>query len=286
MTGVQTCALPISQNDLLSSLDSTSDENVVTLATFKSTRLIDMQTVESLGKRTLDVRISHRFGEFNSGGQNAYGLDGPASIRIGLEYSFDGRLMAGLGRTSYEKMFDGVLKYRLLRQTESGSMPLSVTLVSSMFITGQQDPEKSITGVDKYHYFSDRMSFCHQVIIGRKFNKNLSIQMAPTMIHENMVESFTDNNDSYHMTFAARYKFSRRIALTGEYGFSVKNYTQKEYYNHAGIGMDIETGGHVFQFFVTNSFGITENQFLIHNTSSWKDNAIRIGFNISRVFTL
>src|SRR6185436_2451137 len=95
---------------------------------FKSTRLINQQTLESVGKRTLDFRISHRFGPVNSGSYGAWGIDGPVNIRLGLDYSFDGRLMFGIGRTSVDKIVDGFLKYRLLRQTTDGKMPVSVTL--------------------------------------------------------------------------------------------------------------------------------------------------------------
>ncbi len=127
------------QDDLLGELDKntteTKVENDYVLATFKSTRNINFHTVEVLGKRTLDFRISHRFGELNTGSYNLYGIDGPANIRLGLEYSYDGRLMVGFGRSSYQKLYDGFLKFRLLRQTENNSMPVSVTLFTSTYYT-------------------------------------------------------------------------------------------------------------------------------------------------------
>ena len=117
--------------DLLSSLDSLSGEEKEYLtAAFKTTRLVDQHTLETVGPRTLDFRISHRFGPINSGAYKAWGIDGPANIRLSLEYSYDGRFMFGLGRSSYDKVVDGFLKYRLLRQTTDNSMPISVTLFS------------------------------------------------------------------------------------------------------------------------------------------------------------
>ena len=142
------------EDDMMKLLDAETTEKPkkeFTTATFKGTRLINFQTLETLGKRTLDFRISHRFGDFNSGANNAFGLDGPACIRLGLEYSFEGRFMFGIGRTSYEKKLDGFLKYRLLRQTTNNSMPLSVTLVSSMFYT-------TVKGQPKYGYDVNRLS--------------------------------------------------------------------------------------------------------------------------------
>jgi len=194
--------------------------------------------------------------------------------------------MAGFGRTSYEKMLDGFLKYRLIRQTENGSMPINITLMSSMFVKTGKDAEESITGINKYKYFSNRLSYCHQLIIGRKFSPKFSAQIAPSIVHFNMAERFTDNNDSYFLTGALRYKFTNRISLTAEYGARMRTYTQQKVYNSLGVGIDIETGGHVFQMFVTNSFGIVESQFLPFTTTSWSDNGIRIGFNVSRVFGL
>lgn len=276
----------VAQESLLDQVESKPEKDYV-MATFKSTRNINFHTVEVLGKRSLDFRISHRFGEFKSGSDNLYGIDGPANIRLGLEYSHDGRLMAGFGRSSHQKMLDGFLKYRLFRQTEDGKMPVSVTLVSSVFYTLQDDPNKSSTGIDKYEKKSSRMSYVNQVIVGRKFTPSFSLQIAPVMIHYNLVDQFTDLNDMYMATVAGRIKLSKRFALTGEYAYRALSYSKrKTYYNSLGFGFDIETGGHVFQMHVTNSFGIADNQFYPYTSSSWKDNGIRIGFNVSRVFSL
>jgi len=276
------------QDDLLSQVDSAATDNKdFVLATFKTTRNINFHTVEVLGKRTLDFRISHRFGEVNTGSYNAWGIDGPANIRLGLEYSYDGRLMAGFGRSSYQKMLDGFLKYRLLRQTENDRMPVSVTLVSSMFYTLMRDPDKATTGVDKYKHATSRMSYVNQVIIGRKITGSLSLQLAPVFVHYNQVDDFTDLNDMFLIAAAGRMKISNRFAVTAEYSFALLDYSKrKDYHNSLGIGFDIETGGHVFQIHMTNSFGIADNQFYPYTSSSWKENGMRIGFNVSRVFTL
>ncbi len=279
------------QDDMLKLLEDNipkKDEPVT--ATFKSTRLINFHTLETVGKRTLDVRISHRFGDINSGSYNLYGLDGGATIRLGLEYSYNGRLQFGIGRNSYKKEMDGFLKYRLLRQTTNNKIPVSVTIVSSMFYTMLKN-EQLASGQDQYHYATDRMSFCNQVIIGRKFSGRFSLQFAPTMVHINLAEKATDHNDIYAISMAARFKLNKHIALTGEYAYRINTYysesiTGHKYYDSAGIGFDIETGGHVFQIHLTNSAAITENEFIPFTTGSWKDFSVHLGFNISRVFTL
>ena len=256
-------------------------------ATFKGTRLINQHTIEVGGKRTLDFRIAHRFGPFNTGAYDFWGLDGGASIRLSLEYSYDGRLQVGLGRTSIEKTYDGFLKYRLLRQTNTNSMPISVTLFSGAYYTNLQGSATLISGIDKYKNSSARFSFAHQLMIARKFSENLSIQITPSMVHFNQVDKISDKNDTYALGFLGRYKFTKRAAITFEYMARVNKFTRgTEYYDSMGIGLDIETGGHVFQIHLTNSLGITENQFIPRTADSWADGGMRLGFNISRAFTL
>ncbi len=256
-------------------------------ATFKTTRLVNLHTVETLGKRSLDFRISHRFGALNSGSYNAWGIDGPANIKLSLEYSYNGKWMVGIGRSSFEKMDDVFLKIRLLRQSKKGGVPVSITWLSSAFYTAQHDPNSERNGYSKYQYKSSRMSYVHQLLIARKFNNNISLQVGGWFTHFNLVEHAKDKNDAYGATGVARIKFTKRQAITFEYALRGNtDYSQNKYYDSMGIGYEIETGGHVFQVHLTNSFGIAENQFLTNTQTQWNNAGIRIGFNVSRVFTL
>lgn len=271
--------------DLLSLLPDSSGPDY-TLATFKSTRLINQHTTETVGKRTLDFRISHRFGPVNSGADDFWGLDGGASIRLALEYSYDGRLMAGFGRTSYQKMLDGFVKYKWLRQRDDGKMPINLTLLACMYYTTAKDPQEAATGVNRYEYTSSRMSYNFQAMISRKFSERLSLQVSPFLVHYNLVFDLEDKNDVYGIAACGRFKISKRVALTAEYSHCLNDYSAQTYYDSFGIGVDVETGGHVFQMHFTNSFGLVENQFFPSNNESWSDGGARLGFNISRVFTL
>lgn len=255
--------------------------------TFYNSRLINFHTVEVCNKRTLELRISHRFGAINGGSFEAWGLDGGANIRLGLDYSIDGRLMVGIGRSSYQKMVDGFLKYRLLRQTKNNQTPLSITLFSSIYYINLKDANKVANGYDKYEYSPwSRYSFAHEIIIARKFSDKFSLQVAPFFIHYNLADKITDLNDVYGATAAFRYKFAKRFAITGEYGLCVNHYSRDTYYNSMGIGFEIETGGHVFQMHFTNSTGITENQYLPFTNTKWTNAGIRLGFNLTRAFRL
>ena len=284
---VSLCALlqVVAQNEsenLLLLLDD-KPPTEYTSATFKATRLVNFHTVEVLGKRCLDFRISHRFGELNTGMYNAFGLDGGANIRLGLEYSHDGRLMFGAGRTSSQKIIDGFVKYKLLRQTTDNKMPVTLTLFSSMFYTFEN---RKIGTVNYYNNFTDRISYCHQLMIGRKFNSKFSLQLTGGMVHFNLVENFTDKNDCYFSGIVTRFKITKRQAITLEYAARLNKYSLDKFYDSFAIGYDVETGGHVFQVHLTNSFALTENQFYMYTRTSWSDWGVRIGFNISRVFAI
>lgn len=260
------------------------------LATFKGTRLVNFHTNENPGKRTLEFRISHRFGVIhdknspNSPAYNAFGLDGGASIRLGLEYSYDGRLAFGIGRTSAEKMLDGFVKYKLLMQTIDNHMPISLTLMGGAYTARQKDSKFDAYGL------AGRTSYCTQVIIARKFNEKLSLLIAPSVLHYNLVDSVNDKNTGFVIAMVGRYKINRRTAITAEYGYralkSFNNTAVNDYYDSFAIGIDIETGGHVFQMHFTNSFGIVENQFFMKTTDSWKTLGVRLGFNVSRMFAI
>ncbi|MCC6373172.1 MAG: hypothetical protein IT236_19365 [Bacteroidia bacterium] len=269
------------QDDDLLKLVDEKPKKEFSSATFKTTRLINFHTVEVVGRRALDFRISHRFGDFNSGPFNAWGIDGGANIRLALEYSHDGRLMFGIGRTSARKIADGFVKYRLLRQTINGSMPISLTLFSSMYHTFER---AQINGMNKYQRVYDRLSYCNQIMVARKFNSHLSLQLLGAMVHYNLVDDISEGNNCYLAGVVARYKITTRQAITVEYARRLNSYSKKNYYDSFGIGYDLETGGHVFQIHLTNSFGLTENQYFMYTASSWQNWGIRLGFNISRVF--
>lgn len=273
-----------SSDDLLNMVAEKPKKEYVT-ATFKTTRLINFHTVEILSKRSLDFRISHRFGDFNSGAYNAWGVDGGANIRLALEYTHGSRLMFGIGRTSGKKIVDGFLKLRLLKQTnKGGGMPISVTLFSSVYHTFLQNV--LIDGVNKFQTIPDRLSYCNQIMIARKFSSRFSFQLIGAMVHFNMVDKITDKNDCFILGAVTRFKFAKRQAITVEYAHRLNQYSNDKYYDSFGVGYDLETGGHVFQIHLTNSFGLTEDQFYMYTNTTWQNFGVRLGFNISRVFSL
>lgn len=276
-----------SQEDLMSILEKQEKKRVdYTIATFKSTRIINGQSVETNHKGVLQFLISHRFGRLNQGAYEFFGLDN-ATIRLGLEYGITDRLNIGVGRSSFEKTYDGFVKYKLLRQKSGAeNFPFTVTGFSSIAIKSLKWPD-----AERKNYFSSRLFYAFQFLIARKFNDRLSLQVSPTVIHRNLVTTTADQNDVYSIGVGGRYKITESVSVNAEYywvpdGQIVSKINGENVYESLSIGVDIETGGHVFQLHLTNSRGMIEKFFVGETTGSWRKGDIHFGFNISRVFTI
>lgn len=274
----------LAQDDLDKLLsDGKSKEPDYTLATFKATRIINLHTVENLRAHHLDFRIHHRFGTLNSGVENFWGLDA-ASIRLSLEYGITDDLMVGIGRSSIQKMVDGFVKYRILRQANDG-MPVTLSVLGNAAVNTLGRPF-GFDGDGVTWDLTNRMSYAGQVLVARKFTENLSLQLSPTVVHRNVVETKQDQNTVYAIGAGGRYKLSKRLSLTGEYIYQLPGRNREQYWDALSVGLDIETGGHVFQLFCSNAPGMVEQHFVAMNNGGWGKGNIHFGFNISRVFSL
>ena len=274
------CGNLFAQNDLESFLNPLP-ETILVQNTFKSTRIINNHSVEIFAPKQLDLRIAHRFGLLNSGLYELYGLD-QAKIRIGLEYGIMQNMMIGIGRSTFQKTFDGYLKYLLLNQKKGvSSIPLSIVAFSNIAINSLK---KNYTD----YPFLGRVSFCHQLLIASKINRQLSVQFMPSWIHWNMVELNTQKNQTFALGGGFRYLITKSVSINSEYFFRVNSsdYDVQNYYDSFSVGVDIETGGHVFQLHVTNSMPMHESGFITRTTSDWGSGGIHFGFNISREFKL
>jgi hypothetical protein len=272
--------IPTDEEDLLSLLGG-DEEQTYTTATFKTTRIINMHSVENAAAGVMDFRISHRFGFINTGAYDLFGLD-QALMRIGLEYGITDRLMVGMGRSNVNKAYDSFLKYKILRQgSGKHNIPLSISYFASAVCNTVKwaDPNRD-------NYFSSRMQYTHQLLIARKFNNDLSLQLTPTLVHKNLVPTLQDKNDILAMGFGGRYKLTQRFSVNGEYIYVLPNQITSTFYNSLSLGVDIETGGHVFQLHLTNSTSMLEPGFITESVGQWKNGGIHFGFNVSRVFTV
>lgn len=252
-----------------------------TSATFKTTLLVLGQSSENPPNGNLIFNVQHRFGAINSGWYEFFGLD-QANTRIGFQYGINNWLAIGVGRSSYLKTYDGWVKAKILRQsTGLRKMPLTLVYFGSIGISSLkwQEPERT-------NYFSSRLSYAHQLLIARKFSPGVSLQLMPSLIHYNLVETKEDDNDIWSVGAGGRFKISKRVSINLEYYYIISKNTREKYQDPFSIGFDLETGGHVFQLYATNATGIIEQHFIARTTGKWWEGDIHIGFNISRAFTL
>ncbi|HNR18744.1 MAG TPA: DUF5777 family beta-barrel protein [Bacteroidia bacterium] len=270
------------QPDLLSLVEDEKQPKEFVKNSYKSTRVIMSHSLENLAGGVLDFRILHRFGMINEGAYQFFGLD-QATIRLGLDYAVTDRLTVGIGRSSYKKEVDGFAKYKLLWQaTGPKSSPVSVIYVGGTTVNGLKFEDEEVE-----NYFTSRLGYYHQLIIGRKFSESLTLQIAPTFLHLNIVPETLNRHDIYGAQLGGRIKLTKRLALTADYVFVANGKDGDVEYKHPlSIGFDIETGGHVFQLHFTNATGMNERAFITETQGDWGKGDIQFGFNISRVFTI
>jgi Membrane bound beta barrel domain (DUF5777) len=270
------------QDDLLKELEKSQAPEVEYIEqTFKGTRLVNGQSIETKGKGELEFIFAHRFGPMNGGAYELFGLD-QAYVRLGLEYGVTDRLGFGFGRNSVDKTMDAYGRYKILRQSKGAKvMPVTVTAFgqAAMKLSPRKsdDPTGTLTPVN-------RMSYTAQLLIARKFTSKLSFQLMPTFIHRNRVDKLVEENDQLAIGAGGRLKLTKSVALTTEYYYRLNTFDTNPYRDVLGFGIDIETGGHVFQLVLTNTRGLTERAWLTETTGDFFDGDIHLGFNITRTF--
>jgi len=268
------------QDDMLSMLEDSAITEYVS-GSFKTDRVINLHSLENTAAGELDIKISHRFGFINGGAYEFFGLD-QATIRIGGDYGITDRLMVGVGRSSYEKTYDVFAKFKLLRQsTGARKTPFTLCVLGTTAV-------KTIRPSDptRENYFSSKLYYTGQIIIGRKFSKAFSLQLSPTIVHRNLVETAAEKNDVLALGVGARFKLGKRTSLNAEYIYVLPDQLAPGYRNSVSVGFDIETGGHVFQLHFTNSTSMIEKGFIAETVGDVGAGDIHFGFNIARTFNI
>ncbi len=293
------------QDDMLSMMEESqpkTHEKVV--ATFKGSKVINAQTTETVKARTCDFNIAHLFGNIgvqsNGGVHSLYGLDNVSDVRFGFDFGITNNLTLGIGRSKQSEMIDGLVKYRILTQTTDNHIPLSLAVYSDLGYNPQSAPkfyDGLATNTDFKQKEIHRISYVSQIIIARKFGSRFSMELLPTYQHRNYVlatinanNGAAETNDLISMGAAVRYKLTNRLLIIADYFYTFSKYrnnnTTPAFYNPLAIGLEIETGGHVFHLNFTNVSGIVENNFIPKTTDSWLKGGFKFGFNISRVFNV
>ena len=275
------------QEDLLELLNAREDSVPnYTIATFKSTRLVSGHSVETNAEGVLNFMIGHRFGAINTGWRDLFGLD-YATVRLGFDYGITDQINIGIGRTSFQKTFDGTFKWKFLRQqTGFRNIPITATAVGTVYLNSSE-----WSNPDRDNLFSSRIAYHYALLVARKFGDAVSLQLMPTVVHRNLVPAEEDNNSVVSIGAGTSIKVTNSLRFNAEYYFIPDGQIASDIgglkvRNSLSFGVDLETGGHVFQLHLTNSRGMTEKYLIGENTGNWGNGDIHFGFNVSRVFTV
>ena len=268
------------EDSLLKELDSLSEnEQIFELPAFKALQIGNLQSTKVVSKRDLYLVVAHRFGYLKNGITDFFGLD-QANTKIQLLYGIKKNLQLGVSRDSYQKTYSGTAKYRLLKQ--SNKLPLNVSLYGSIDVNSQL--KKSVyPGLKQL----DRFSYTAQMLAARRFSEKLSLQIAPIFVRHNLQDLNYTKEQTHNQVLlgtGGRYKLSNRFSVNFDYVYNFTRNKNSLYQNPLTIGVDIETGGHVFQLLFTNSRASNDSSFLTETLGDWSKGQISFGFNIVRVF--
>jgi Membrane bound beta barrel domain (DUF5777) len=266
-----------SQDDLLDEIDTDSTENNYVVAVFKGLKIVNFESTKLVAKNEFTLIVSHRFGSLENGINSFFGLD-DAVTRLNFVYGISESVNVGVSRSSFQKIYEASAKYRLIRQQENG-FPFTIVGYNSLLIN---------TALDKANLpkieFKHRLGYTAQLLISRKVNTNFSFELAPTFFHDNYVMVNNQDNSQFAFGFGGRYKLGKRWSLNADYGWHLNRSSDSPFKNPLSIGVDLETGGHVFQMHFTNAQPMNTNGFLGQGSGDWTDGNIYFGFNLSRTF--
>ncbi|MDJ0645368.1 MAG: DUF5777 family beta-barrel protein [Flavobacteriaceae bacterium] len=268
--------LTFSQEDLLKDIDR-DDPNQYEDAAFKGLKIVNFESTKIADKKLFYLVVSHRFGSVKTGIKDFFGLD-QAVTRLNFIYGLTDWLNVSVSRSSFNKTYEGALKYRLIRQKKN-DFPVTLVGYNSVTINTSLD-EEVLTGLE----FKHRVAYVSQILVSRKFNKNFSLQVIPTLVHENLTKLESQDNTQYALGIGGRHKLTKRWSINLDYGWHLNRVSNSPFRNPLSIGFDLETGGHVFQLHFTNAQPMNANGFLTQGVGDWGDGDFFFGFNLSRVF--
>ena len=275
------------QDDLLSEIDTTATNETVA-SVFKSLKIVNLESTKLAAKGDFYFIVAHRFGFIDKGFDDFFGLDN-ANTQLKFLYGVNDWLTVHIGRSGFQETYDLAAKYRLYAQKENG-FPVTIVGFNSVAINSELKEED----FPKLQ-FENRLSYVAQVLISRKFSEKLSLEIAPSVFHENTLRDLLDDNNAlilpnpqdntqFAIGLGGRYKLTNRWSVNVDYAAHLNRVSQSNYKNPLSIGVDLETGGHVFQMHFTNAQAMHETGYLGQTVGDWSDGKIAFGFNLVRVF--
>ena len=246
--------LTAAQDDLLNEIDTETNDNTFVTATFKGLKVVNFESTKLVAKKEFTFIVSHRFGSIENGADSFFGLD-DAVTRLNFVYGISDGFNLGISRSSFQKIYEASAKYRILRQQENG-FPFTVVGFNSILINTALE-EENLPKLE----FKHRLGYTVQLLISRKVNTNFSLELAPTFFHDNYVQQNNQDNSQFALGFGARHKLTKRWSLNADYGWHLNRASGSPFKNPLSIGVDLETGGHVFQMHFSNAQAMNTNGF-------------------------
>lgn len=259
---------------------------------FQSGYLIDAQTTFLPTEGTLELVIHHRFGPTSNGTSDLWGVYAPSNIRLGFNYSVKDWLQLGIGTTKFKKFQDVTYKALLLEQTRSGRVPVSIAFYGNIAVDAR---DEAIFGSE--YEFQHRLSYFNQIIISRKVNDKISVQVAPSYSHFNMVEEGRQHR-YVGLSLSGRARISPQTSIVFNYdtpieidGLLVKGkagldgtFENELPKANIAVGIEVATSTHAFHIFLASSQGIIPQENFVFNQNDFFDGGMVLGFNITRLW--
>ena len=275
------------QDNLLSEIDTVKTDTKVVSA-FKALKIVNIESTKLVGKGDFYLIVAHRFDYLNHGFDDFFGMDN-ANTQFKFAFGLKDWLMVQVSRSGFQETYESGVKYRLMKQDKEG-FPFAIVGFNSLAINTEMK-KVNLPGVQ----FRDRLTYANQLLISRKFNDKLSLELAPSHFYENTVREVLDQNNQvilpnpqnksqFAIGMGGRYKFARRWSVNVDYAAHLNRARQSIYKNPLSVGVDLETGGHVFQLLFTNARAIHEAGYLGQTAGDWGKREIAFGFNLVRVF--
>lgn len=274
-----TIGCAFAQDDLLDQLNAEkSDVKDKETTAFKGLQICNIQSTKMTAKGEWYMIISHRFGDLTEGLDNFFGLDN-ALTKIGGIYGVTDWLSLGASRHTYNKIYELTAKYKLADQLTNG-FPVTIVGYNTMDIN-------SALSTDMYPnlQFNNRLAYSTQLLVSRKFSESLSFEIGGVYVHKNLYDDAQELKDQYLVATGGRYKLSKRLSLNLDYAYKINQLENAPLYqNPLSLGLDIETGGHVFQMVFSNSQPMNDVAVFTNATGKWNGGSLYFGFNMYRVF--
>lgn len=264
------------QDDLLGELDKDAKGQAFNYPAFKAMKIGNLQSTKVADGGDLYMYVSHRFGTLRDGINTFFGFDN-ANTKIQLVYGiFDG-LQVGISRESLRKTYGASAKMKLMNQSQH--FPVNVAAYGTVNVNTDLTRERYPLLDSR-----DRLSYVSQLLISRRFSRTFSLELAPSFVRQNLVLEPFQQHNQVALGIGSRYKLNKRMSVNVDYVYNFDRARQSVYNDPFTIGLDIETGGHVFQLLFSNAQSTNEPGFISNAEGNWNKGDVFFGFNVVRVF--